>query len=91
MASARGFWLRDQISARFGACAVGATTAGVTGLLSAASCVVWAVVVGEEDAVEDWRVVVRVRTAARRGRAAAAARRRVVAVVSMVGWWMGVN
>lgn len=84
MASARGFWLRDQISARFGACAVGAagTGAGVTGLLSAASCVVWAVVVGE-DAVEEWR---RVRTAARRE---SAARRRVAAVVSMVGWWGG--
>lgn len=85
IASARGFWLRDQISARFGACTVGAagTGADVTGLLSAASCVVWAVVVGEEDAVvvEEWRRVVR--TAARRG---SAARRRVAAVVSMVGW-----
>lgn len=87
MASARGFWLRDQISARFGACAVGAagTGAGVTGLLSAASCVVWAVVVGEEDAVDEWR---RVRTAARRG---SAARRRVAAAVSMVGWWGGAS
>lgn len=89
MASARGFWLRDQISARFGACTVEAGTgADVTGLLSAASCVVRSVMVGEEEAVvvEEWRRVVR--TAARRG---SAARRRVAAVVSMVGWWEGVN
>ncbi len=93
MATARGRWLRDQMSARFGACSMTAVEtglpAGTCGVLVSAAVAALVVVVEEveEEAASNWRgVALNVRLES--CRAMAAARRREAYIV--VRWlWVG--
>ena len=93
MATARGRWLRDQMSARFGACSVTAVEtglpAGTCGVVVPAAASAGLVVVDEveEEAASNWRgVALNVRFES--CRATAAARRREAYIVV---WWLRVG
>ncbi len=93
MASARGRWLRDQMSARFGACWVTAVEtglpAGTCGVVVPAAAAAALVVVEEveEEAASNWRgVALNVRFES--CRATATARRREAYIVV---WWLWVG
>jgi len=88
MATARGRWLRDQISARFGACSATAVGAGPPEGTCAAVVVVGEAVLVVDEAASNWRGVAE-NVRFERCRAAAATRRREAYIVLVCGGLCG--